>query len=72
VLGIIQCVRDTGALFTLNEEEWLIDFTQHVAMAAMHTLHQNSGAYKVFGTVDTLCLSLECVLLLARMCPLTR
>ena len=55
VLGIIQCVRDTPPLFTLSDEEWLIDFAQQVAMAALHTFHENSAAYKVFGLVDALC-----------------
>ena len=55
VLGIIQCVRDTPPLFSLSDEEWLIDFAQQVAMAALHTFHENSAAYKVFGLVDALC-----------------
>ena len=35
-------------------QEYLIDFTQQVAMAAIHTYLQNSSAYKVFGLVEAL------------------
>ena len=35
VLGVIQCIRDKDSeagLFSLKEEEWLVDFTHQVAM----------------------------------------
>ena len=39
VLGVIQCVRDKDSeagLFSLKEEEWLVDFTHQVAMQVVN------------------------------------